>query len=146
MIRPYTEEDKQRLIEILRTNIPQYFAPSEEQDFIEYLDKHRDLYFVLELKGRVFGAGGINRFPDTGIARISWDMIHSDMQYKGLGSQLVRYRIDEIKKDPSIHKIVVRTSQHVYSFYENLGFDLLHTEPDFWAPGFDLYQMEMIIN
>jgi ribosomal protein S18 acetylase RimI-like enzyme len=39
--------------------------------------------------------------------------------------------------------IIVRTSQLAYKFYQKVGFELEKTEKDFWAKGFDLYQMKM---
>jgi len=46
MIRPYTPSYKQQLINLLKLNIPQYFAETEEADFIEYLDQHLENHFV----------------------------------------------------------------------------------------------------
>jgi hypothetical protein len=37
---------------------------------------------------------------------------------------------------------MVRTSQVAYQFYQKAGFDLEKIEKDFWAKGFDLYQMK----
>lgn len=99
-------------------------------------------YFVVEDNGRIVGAGGINYFADS-IARISWDIVHPDFQGKGIGSKLTRYRVDRIKANTDTEVIVVRTTQLVYKFYQKLGFELVKVERDFWAKGFDLYQMEL---
>ena len=37
-IREYSSSDKKMVIELLRLNTPKYFAPEEENDFIQYLD------------------------------------------------------------------------------------------------------------
>lgn len=141
MIRAYAHADKPQVIHLLRLNTPHYFAETEEADLLEYLDQHLEDYFVVEEHGVVVGAGGINYFPEAQLARISWDIIHPDAQGKGIGSALTRYRIDVIREHPTIAKIVVRTTQLVYRFYEKNGFTLEKTEADFWAPGYDLYQM-----
>ena len=141
MIRPYTPADQSQVIRLLRLNTPQYFAEAEEADLLEYLDRHLEAYFVVEEQGQIVGAGGINYFPEAQLARISWDIIHPDAQGKGIGSGLTQFRIGLIRNNPAIAKIVVRTSQLVYRFYEKNGFTLEKTEADFWAPGFDLYQM-----
>ncbi|AHM59051.1 acetyltransferase [Flammeovirgaceae bacterium 311] len=143
MIRPYTTGDKQELISLLKLNIPQYFAESEEDDFIEYLDCYLEDYFVVEEGGKLIGSGGINYFPEDGIAPISWDMIHPAYQGKGFGKSLTLHRISNIRKNPAIRRVVVRTTQLAYKFYEKVGFTLLKTEKDFWAEGFDLYQMTL---
>jgi N-acetylglutamate synthase-like GNAT family acetyltransferase len=97
---------------------------------------------VIEIKGKVIGAGGINYFLADKIARISWDMIHPDFQGKGYGASLINHRIHVIKKNPLIDKIIVRTSQLVFSFYEKNGFVLKEIKKDFWDVGYDLYLME----
>ncbi|MPR32809.1 GNAT family N-acetyltransferase [Salmonirosea aquatica] len=143
MIRPYHEQYQAELIELLKLNVPRYFAPAEVEDFKEYLSHHVESYFVMEQGKMIVGCGGINYIPQEGIARLSWDIIHPDHQGKGIGTELTRYRIGEIKKHSGIRTIIVRTTQLVYPFYEKLGFPLDKTETDFWAPGFDLYQMKM---
>jgi len=41
--------------------------------------------------------------------------------------------------------VMVRTTQLMYRFCQKSGFELIKTEKDFWAEGFDLYQMELKI-
>ncbi len=146
MIRSYTSKDKQAVMALLRLNIPQNFDVSEENDFADYLDHHVEEYFVVEENGNIIGAGGINYFMDAQTARISWDMIHPDFQGKGIGTLLTKYRIDQIKKNPGIQVVVVRTTQLAYPFYEKIGFVLEKTEKDYWAKGFDLYYMTLALH
>ncbi|KAA9338824.1 GNAT family N-acetyltransferase [Adhaeribacter soli] len=143
MIRPYIPEDKPALLAILKQNTPRYFHPSEANDYEAYLEKHREDYFVAEENGKVVGAGGINYFPAEKLARLSWDIIDPDYQGKGIGKELTRFRINVIKSNSAINQIVVRTTQLTYRFYEKMGFRLERTEKDFWAEGFDLYQMHL---
>ncbi|MFD2515390.1 GNAT family N-acetyltransferase [Pontibacter locisalis] len=143
MIRPYTSKDDDELIALLRLNTPQYFDAAEESDFIDYLQHHVEDYFVVEENDRVVGSGGINYFPENRSARISWDIIHPDLQGRGIGRKLTLHRIALLKNNPSIDWAIVRTTQLVYNFYEKMGFELEKTEKDFWAKGFDLYQMRM---
>lgn len=147
MIRPYTKSDQEALIALLRRNTPEFFDVSEEKDFVEYLRDDSDHYFVFEEAGQIIGSGGFNPGFDGGeTVRISWDIVHPDCQGRGIGRKLILYRIEQIKKDPKVDKIVVRTSQLVYPFYKKLGFQLELITKDFWATGFDLYQMNMEIN
>ncbi|MBL6447817.1 GNAT family N-acetyltransferase [Fulvivirga sp. 29W222] len=145
-IRPYKDTDKEELIKLMRLNTPQYFDPSEESEFASYLENELESYYVVEENGEIVGCGGINYFPDEHTARISWDMIHPESQGKGIGKKLALFRIDEIKRNENIKKIVVRTTQLVYPFYQKAGFALEKTEKDFWAPGYDLYQMKIELN
>lgn len=131
------------MIEILSLNIPEFFAPSEKDDFISYLENEVEDYFVIELDGKVFGSGGINYLENT--ARISWDLIDPIKHGQGLGSKLLQHRLKHIKDKDSISKIVVRTSQLAYPFYEKNGFKLTDKKKDFWAPGYDLYEMVQLL-
>ena len=137
-IREYEPTDKDAVINLIRLNIPKYFAPTEETDLNYYLDHERELYYVLLFDGQIVGCGGINK--TTG--KISWDILHPQYQGKSLGSQLLKYRIEKIKVIDSIQKITVRTSQLAYKFYEKQGFELNEVKEDYWAKGFDLYRME----
>ncbi|MBD1398520.1 GNAT family N-acetyltransferase [Pontibacter sp. JH31] len=145
MIRPYATTDREALLHILRLNTPRYFAPEEEADFAAYLDEHLEAYFVVEQAGQIVGAGGLNYFDDNTWARISWDLIHPDFQGQGIGKALTQFRIEEARKQPNLRLIQVRTSQLVYPFYQKLGFVLEKVEKDFWAVGFDLYQMNLAL-
>ena len=140
-IRPYLEADKTALIEILRSNTPDYFALEEEHDFNEYLDNAIESYFVAELDGKIVGCAGINYSTDKSIGILSWGMVHSDFHGRKIGKALLDYRISYLKSIPEVTKISVRTSQLVYKFFEKNGFQLLEIKNDYWAKGLDMYHM-----
>lgn len=149
MIREYNKQDKSDVINIFRLNTPKFFHPTEEKDFINYLENNIEEFYVIEYNSNIIGCGGINYLINERIAKISWDMFHPKYQNKGLGTSLVKYRINRIKKNKKakdIIDIVVRTCQLTYQFYEKLGFELKRIENDFFAQGFDLYFMTMKIN
>ena len=141
-IREYKSIDKSTVINLIKLNTPKYFAPEEENDFSNYLDNERELYYVLLFNEKIVGCGGINFAENKTIGKISWDILHPQYQGKSLGSQLLKYRIEKIKVIDSIQKITVRTSQLAYKFYEKQGFELNEVKEDYWAKGFDLYRME----
>ncbi|WP_307997103.1 GNAT family N-acetyltransferase [uncultured Bacteroides sp.] len=141
-IREYQPTDKNTVIDLIRQNTPAYFAQEEEADFSNYLDSERELYFVLLFNNEIVGCGGINFTEDKTCGKISWDIIHPQHQGKSLGTQLLKYRIEKLKSVGSIRKITVRTSQLVYKFYEKQGFTLKEIKKDYWAKGFDMYNME----
>lgn len=141
-IREYFETDKNEVLSLLRENTPRYFAIEEELEFIEYLENRRELYYVVQLENKIVGCGGINF--DKNIGKISWDMISPSVQGLGLGSALLKYRIQKIKENKLIDEIIVRTSQHTFQFYEKQGFTLTEKVNDYWAVGFDLYKMKYL--
>ncbi|MHA3787768.1 GNAT family N-acetyltransferase [Flavobacterium hauense] len=142
-IRPYTPADNESIIELLRLNTPEYFAPEEEADLRDYFANHIDRYFVIEDNGNIIGSGGINITNNGKNAALSWDIIHPDYQGKGVGRQLTQHRLYVIKTIDSIENISVRTSQLVYKFYEKFGFELKEIVKDYWAEGIDMYRMEI---
>lgn len=144
MIRSYSPEDYDSLFELLHLLTPRYFDPEEEKDLADFLEHDLEHYFVYEKDGRIIGAGGYNTgFENGRTVRLSWDMVHPDFHGKGVGSKLTKYRINQIKNLPEVDKIVVRTTQLVYKFYQKQGFKIDKTEKNYWANGFDLYQMHM---
>lgn len=145
-IKRYEEKHKAGVLELLRLNTPQYFAPEEREDLIEYLDNRLEYYYVVEMENKVMGCGGLNLSDDPETIRISWDIIHPESQGKGLGSQLTKFRIERIREMGGIKIVSVRTSQLVYKFYEKLGFELKEVAKDFWAEGLDMYRMECHID
>lgn len=140
-IRQYLTSDKSRLLELLTLNTPKHFAESEYADFNKYLDTEIEQYFVVELDGIIVGAGGINFENSHKIGKISWDIIHPDFQGFGIGLKLLQHRIVLLKSISSIERILVRTSQFAFKFYEKNGFIVNEVHKDYWADGFDLYHM-----
>lgn len=140
-IREYSVSDKNSLIEVLKLNIPQYFAESEVKDLEDYLENKTEKYFIAEIDNQIVGGGGINFEKEIMTAKISWDFIHPLFQGKGIGEKLLKYRLEIIKTIEKTENIQVRTSQLAYKFYEKNGFVLKEVIPDYWAKGFDLYDM-----
>ena len=142
-IRKYVSSDQPALIELLRLNTPEYFSPDEKGDFITYLDSEIEDYFIASIDDQIVGCGGINYKEEDSIGIISWDIVSKSHHGKGIGSELLSHRLSCIKNKLNISKIIVRTSQHVFPFYEKHGFTLIKTVKDYWEKGYDLYHMEM---
>ena len=63
VIREYEPADKNAVMDLIRLNIPMYFAVEEEAAFDMYLDRERELYYVLLVDELIVGCGGINFSP-----------------------------------------------------------------------------------
>ena len=111
---------------------------------LEYLERYSANYYVIEDDSTIAGCGGINISEDGKTGTISWDIFHPQHQRKGWGTKLLKYRLQKLAENKKIEKIIVRTSQLTFSFYEKNGFVLVETVTDYWAPGFDLYRMEYV--
>lgn len=141
-IREYRAADKSFVIEILKLNTPKYFAESEIDDLDHYLENKVEVYLVVELQGKIIGAGGINFDCENRSAMLSWDFISPEYQGNGVGQKLLKYRIDLLKTMEDIDHIKVRTSQLAYKFYTKNRFQTQSIVYDYWAKGLDLYQMK----
>jgi len=141
-IRKFESSDREKVINLLRMNTPEYFSPNEEKDLIYYFDFHADNYYVIENQNNIIGAAGFNLSGDGKTGYLSWDIIHPEYQRKGVGSELTRFRIERIKAIETVQTLAVRTSQLAYKFYEKFGLILRETVRNYWDEGFDLYQME----
>ena len=144
-IREYNPEDKSEVVELIQLNSPNYFHPSEIDDFKEYLEKEIEDYFVIESDENIVACAGINYFPGRETARLSWDAVHPENHGQGLGRIINEYRINHIRNLKKYSTIEVRTSQFAHGFYAKFGFELLEIKKDFWATGFDLYLMKINI-
>lgn len=140
-IREYHLSDKPAILALFDLNCPQYFAPEEKSDLETYLDHELEDYFVVELDNEVVACGGINLQKDKNKGILSWDMIHPDYQKRGIGKSLVTFRINYLKEVHRVREIGVRTAQFTNAFYAKCGFELKEVVKDYWAPGYDLYDM-----
>ena len=141
IIRPYTIGDKSILMAVLESNVPVYFHPTEIALYEKFLDRNEGNYFVICDNDKVVGAGGIYTIDEGKTGGLSWGFLQADYHNKGFGSTLLSYRIEALKAIPTVAKIIVRTSQLAYGFFEKKGFVLQSVTKDYWAPEMDLYEM-----
>ncbi len=143
MIRAYNSSDRGAILEIFNLNAPKYFDQAEVKDLEAFLDDHGDSYLTIEHQSKIAGGTGYQITDNNTVGEIRWILFHPDCAGHGLGRQSLEHCIAIFRKTPTIKKMVARTSQLAYVFFEKLGFNLVRTERDFWGEGLDLYLMEM---
>lgn len=141
-IREYKAMDLLIIFGLLKLNTPTYFAPEKKENLLFYLQNEREQYYVLEQEGTIVGSGGTNFSEDRSIGVISWDIFHPAYQGHGLGSILLKFRLQKMKAISSVKTFSVRTSQFVYRFYEKHGFQLKEITENYWAEVLHLYKMD----
>ena len=144
IIRPYNHVDKIEILHLFDMNSPDYFAPEEHSGLVKYLSSELEDYYVIEADRKIYASGGINYFKKEKIARLSWDLVHPDHHRKGFGKSLVKYRLELLKHNTDVERIVVRTSQMASPFYEKMDFNLTEIKKNYWAKGFDLYLLQKL--
>ncbi len=138
-LRRYQFDDFDRCLEIFDGNVPKYFAEAERDDYCRYLETLSDPYFVFEKDGQVVGAGGYCLgSKDIGLA---WGMVRRDLHGQGIGSALVRYRLERIMHNHPDQAVVIDTSQHTSPFYERMGFETQSVKEDGYGPGLHMVLM-----
>ncbi len=139
-IRKYESSDIDSVISIFRSNIPKYFGPEEEPGLRDFLSGDVENYYVLELDGKVVGAGGIELNEDDTVS-LCWGMVHNDHLGTGLGKLLTEYRMERSQEEFGDKPMVNSTSQHTEGFYKKLGFVTVEHKPDGFGPGIDICRM-----
>ena len=139
-IRKYESGDIDSVISIFRSNIPKYFGPEEEPGLRDFLSGDVENYYVLELDGKVVGAGGIELNEDDTVS-LCWGMVHNDHLGTGLGKLLTEYRMERSQEVFGDKPMVNSTSQHTEGFYKKLGFVTVEHKPDGFGPGIDICRM-----
>jgi N-acetylglutamate synthase-like GNAT family acetyltransferase len=145
VVRKFEQADTSQVLELLNLNIPESFAETELKDFEYYLKFELEHYFVICIDETLVACGGINSKGTTDQAWLSWDIVHPSFQGKGIGRLLVSHRLNYLRDQFEIKTVWVRTSQLANQFYEKAGFKQSNRIENFWAPGFDLVEMQLLL-
>lgn len=150
LIRDYTPRDRDRCLEIFRTNMPLFFDAEELPQFETWLDKeitreksddHIIHYYVMELAGVVIGCGGFYLDQQKNQAGMIWGMVSQAHHRKGFGKKLLTFRIEMIRSLNPGAEILLDTSQHSYVFFEKMSFKVTAITKDYYGKGLDRYDM-----
>lgn len=151
-IRDYSARDREACLRIFESNTPLFFDPSERESLVNWLQAKEEgriayssnlaeHFYVLELEGRVVGCAGFY-IPGSGqLANMVWGMVERALHNKGLGRQLLAWRISMVQKDYPHCAIILDTTQHSFGFFERLGFQVTRITPGFYGPGLARYDM-----
>jgi ribosomal protein S18 acetylase RimI-like enzyme len=140
--RAYREDDHAACVALFQSNVPEYFAAVEIDDFLQTLQQV-DRYWVIELAGEgIVACGGYDGVDDEpGVAALCWGMVRRDLHRRGLGDFLVRERLRRIDADEDFNAVVIETTRFSCDFYARYGFVVTREQADGFAPGYDLVEM-----
>ena len=140
-IKPYKQKYFDNCVDIIESNTPKYILHIEHLAFKNYLLKKNKTYFVLFNGFNLVACGGYGINDSQTKADLSWGLVHRKHHSQGIGSYLLRFRIENIKKKyPSVN-IHLDTSQHTYKFFERFGFKVRKISKDGYGEGLDMYDM-----
>jgi N-acetylglutamate synthase-like GNAT family acetyltransferase len=132
--------DIEKVVAPLRSNIPKYFVPAEEQELRDYLAEHPEHYYILESQGETVGAGGVALSGDGSVG-LCWGMVPNDVIGTGLGRRLTFFRMEKAREKWGDRPFIISTSQHTEGFYRKLGFETIEHIRDGFRPGIDTCKM-----
>jgi GNAT superfamily N-acetyltransferase len=141
-IRPYSKADRHACVEILLSNVPEFFIPTDVASYPTFLDALPGPYFVLEEFGQTVACGGWAIDAD-GVADLTWAMVRRDLHRRGLGRELLRFRLDAICDETQATLVRVRTTQLVQPFFTRSGFRVMDVVVNGYGAGQDRVTMEM---
>lgn len=153
--RSYTPDDRAACLDLFGSNTPAYFDPAERALFEAFLDGQPQPYFVLEEGGQIIACGGVAIHPDlaAGVALsptsagLTWGMAARGWHGRGVGTRLLRGRLDWIRAHrPEVQEVHLATSQLTQGYYARQGFRVVRRDPDGFAPGLDKVEMVLHLN
>jgi len=141
-IRPYSQADRHVCLELLTSNVPEFFLPTDFESYAAFLDALPGPYFVLEEFGQTIASGGWAMDAD-GVADLTWAMVRRDLHRHGLGRELLRFRLTAISSETQATLVRVRTTQLVQAFFTRSGFRVVDVVVNGYGAGQDRVTMEM---
>ncbi|GAB6260942.1 GNAT family N-acetyltransferase [Photobacterium sp. R1] len=140
----YSAEHKDDCVLAFKSNLDQFFAASELDEFMAFLDTQalNSPYFVLMKEGQVIGCGGVSVYQ--GISYLCWGLVHRAHHHCGLGALLTEYRLDWIRSENLSDSVKIETSQHTQGFYARYGFVVTNMVHNGFGEGVD--QVTMVLD
>jgi len=136
------------LVSIMQSNIPIYFAEHEVSEFKSFFTDNQESYkyWIATKDNKVVAGAGIAYNEKLTEGYLCWGMVQNELRCQGIGTVLTKMRIEDAKKTLGVGgKIICKTTQHSYTYYQKMGFKLLFTVDNHWTEGMHLYEMELIL-
>jgi ribosomal protein S18 acetylase RimI-like enzyme len=149
-IRAYRPSDQSACLEVFDSNGTDFFTHQEADLFKRWLNRAYEMednyYYVIEEDGEILGCGGFYVNLVDKQATLAWGMVKKEFHKKGLGEQLLRYRIEKIiSLMPEGKIITLDTTQQTFEFFEKLGFEVTNVRKGYYRKDLDRYDMELKI-
>ena len=137
--RDYRETDRQACVAIFDKNCPEFFAPNEKDDYLEFLGSIPTGYKVCLIPSGVVGAFGV--FPqDEASVSLNWILLDPETQGLGIGTKIMA----EVLFAARTHEaevIHIAASHKSAPFFERFGAFTAQITEHGW--GTDMHRVDM---
>ncbi len=147
-VRDYRLDDRAACLTAFDSNIPRFFSLEEREAFGRFLDALPDGRYavICNDEGAVVGCGGLAPSRDNPrVAVLTWGLVDSSLHGKGYGKALTEGRLAWLADMPAIELVRIDTSHLTLEFYTRRGFRLVQRLKDFYQPGLDRCDMELVV-
>ena len=136
-ILEYREEYKTGCLAVLKSNIGQYIAEWELEEYMQFLEKEAGIepYFVIVNGDDVLACGGFCVTPKKVV--LTWGLVKNSHHGQGIGTLLLCYRLQRIQEEFSALPIQLDTSQKTQGFSAKYGFEPTEVIPNGYMQGLD---------
>ena len=117
---PFQRSDLDDYVNIYDSVANAYFIPENRAEFIDFLTRFDEPYFLGRLDGLAVACGGL-RLKTLRLASLTWGIIHQGYQGRGLGAELLRFRIEAARR-LGAEQVEICTSQLTEGFFLKYGF------------------------
>ena len=144
-IRPFDVTDRGACLAIFDSNVPAFFDPEERLGYERFLEERADScgYLVIERDAKLVGCGGVVVEADRETASLCWGMVENGSHRSGLGRVLTNARLQAVKQQFGVTRVILNTSQHTVNFYRRFGFQTTDIVRNGYGPGLDRCNMAL---
>jgi GNAT superfamily N-acetyltransferase len=136
--RRYRAADRQAVLRVFRSNVPDYFAAGEEPWLKQVLREVHCPLFVLTERTAILGFGGFEIAEFANVAYLVFGMVDRAHHGRGLGRRLLEFRLAKIAAARRAPRYVaVDTTPAIAPFFEHCGFERIAEWTEGYRHGFD---------
>jgi len=138
---PYRSKLELSCMALFDANCPQFFAPNERDDYLDFLKSQPIGYQVCLLNDEVVGAFGLLKHNQE--YAINWIMLSPKTQGSGVGKQVMEHII-ATAVDQGIDRISIAASHLSAPFFARFGAVTVNEIEHGWGQG--MHRIDMVLN
>jgi N-acetylglutamate synthase-like GNAT family acetyltransferase len=139
--RPYGIADAEVCTRIFDANCPEFFAPNEREEYMEFLERVTKGYEVCEVDGKVLGAFGLFA-ADQETKDLNWILLDPQTHGMGVGSRIME-RVIHLGRTSDATIVNIAASHKSAPFFAKFGATTVSSTTDGWGPG--MHRVDMVL-